>query len=673
MRFARPELWWLAGAVVPLALLLLVQRRRRSVVVSALTVWQEVAAAAGPALRGARLRRAVALAATVGAVLATAAAAARPTTGEPPLPPRSLVLVVDGSASMRVTEGGRTRLEHATDVARRAIARRAPVDDVLLWTAAERPRVALHGTAGGGPHTDGRGRGAARGSDRTASRGPVGAWDEALPAAVVAGWGSGSLDEAVGAAATAIARSGRPADLVVVTDEPGAGRPPELPEGATWHRVRVLSTKQANGAVTDVRSRDGVLTVATRGAVGRVVRLTLGGSVIAEAPARQEGRGELAVFRTSDLPPGRNEVVVSLEPRDAFPADDVQRAFAGARRGGRLVVRTRGGSPSAALAALLDALPSALVDRDAALAVSFDAPPAVFAGADVVVTELRRGDGPPRPLAGVAAELVLGARGRGATDVVARVALPHPVTAALPDRELRAARAEVLPAPAGAAVLLTSDAGPLATYSAAPGRARVVVGLSPEDVDVASSTSFALLLRNAVTELARRPEPPPAVVAGEPIDMRALVPAGASAVVLRARGPGGERTRAVDVDPLPLAPAGTGPGTLTAHLPGSAAALWSTGLVWRLPPGEPLDPSGGAGTDTTAEVVALGLPDRSRPPAPLRDRSGLAALLAAACVALLAATVAAPTRRQLVRPRVRGRPRARALGLRNGRPPSPIG
>lgn len=146
MRLDHPAGLGALAAVAVLVVLYLYDRRRRTIPVGNVFLWTRVES---PPRERERFRPDLLFFAQLLVVLALVAAYARPVLEgiAPPPAGTPLMLVIDASASMQTKEEDGTRFE---SVRRRALARAAEVagdDEVMILTAADRPRIALRWTS----------------------------------------------------------------------------------------------------------------------------------------------------------------------------------------------------------------------------------------------------------------------------------------------------------------------------------------------------------------------------------------------------------------------------------------------------------------------------------------------------------------------------------------------
>jgi hypothetical protein len=145
MSFTFPAaLWALPAAGVPLAIHLLSRRSARRLPFSDLTLLASVEARFRPR---SRLREVLLLTARtlliLALVLAAAGPAARGAAGGAAGESLDVVLLLDGSYSMRARDAGRTRFDAARDAGRRLLRRLAPGDRVAVGVFDEKPRAPL--------------------------------------------------------------------------------------------------------------------------------------------------------------------------------------------------------------------------------------------------------------------------------------------------------------------------------------------------------------------------------------------------------------------------------------------------------------------------------------------------------------------------------------------------
>lgn len=464
LHFTQPAaLWLLLLAPLPLVLSRRWRPRRRLEVANAY-LWTEARQheREGPAIRNVRRRWSAVLQAL--ALVALAAALARPTMMSDPLP---LAVVVDVSASMGAGANGSTRLSLAQQAVRHELEALPSGTRVAIVEASDSPRTLGVFRAGEA--------GARAAVDRLEVTG-----------------GGADLSTALGLAAATGA-----SHAVVVTDH-------AIPVAGV---VRVVTVGQplANVAVTSV--------VASVRELGRP-----GGDVVAHVRNFGTATREVTVEITSDGRPvhrGR----LRLEPRgdqltrvhvdalgsvatarvvddDALVADNMRSAEVA--DGSRRIRVGYAGRPTGALHAALAALPS--IELVPATRV-VDAPSCVdeahLTDVDVLVIDGCTPTSPSRP------SFVVVQQGRAAVRGAATVAdAVHPVTASLAFDEATTITGHALEPDFGEVTIIRGDDRPVALASERAGRRVVSVGIDLERSAVVLTPAFPVFVANAVEWLA---------------------------------------------------------------------------------------------------------------------------------------------------------------------------
>ncbi len=141
MAFLSPLALFLALLAAPLVLLYMLRLRRRPVTVSSTLLWQRLLRDREANAPWQRLRRQLLLFLQLLILLALVFALARPFFPVPALVSGNLVVLVDGSASMRATDASPTRFVAAQQAADRLIGRLSGGDQMTLILAGARPEV----------------------------------------------------------------------------------------------------------------------------------------------------------------------------------------------------------------------------------------------------------------------------------------------------------------------------------------------------------------------------------------------------------------------------------------------------------------------------------------------------------------------------------------------------
>jgi hypothetical protein len=136
-----PQGLWLLALIPPLVALYILRVRRQRVTVASTWLWQAAARDMLARSPWQRLRARLLLLLELIALMALAAALARPALSGARLDSEHLALVIDTSASMLTDHGGETRIAAARAAAERVIAALPPGADVLLIEAGGEPRV----------------------------------------------------------------------------------------------------------------------------------------------------------------------------------------------------------------------------------------------------------------------------------------------------------------------------------------------------------------------------------------------------------------------------------------------------------------------------------------------------------------------------------------------------
>jgi Ca-activated chloride channel homolog len=468
--FANPLGLLLLTAAAPLLAMYFLKVRRKKVRVPSLLLWQGLIANQRKARPWDRFRRHDLLWLQLLALILLSLALAKPSIPGKTMLGRSVVWVVDGSASMNAKSPSPSRFEHAIDVVLGEIDQLRVGDEGMVLLAGPEPRVAASFT---------------RDKDKLAS-----AVRGLSPTGAAASLG-GAVDLAV-----ALSRSRPDRTLVVVTD--GSDR--SLDAALSRHpnlRVEEVGRGVANVAITAVDLRrsptqdlQSELFVTLRrfgGEAGPVgVEVTLDGELVAteavELPAdRPVGR----VFR--DLGDEGGLVRVHVETGDALSGDDDAVVWLDPPR--RRSVVCVGCTQLTARALATDA--RFRVDVAGSWPEEGDA--------DLIVAE-----GVPVPESPGAPFLALGPTALGEDAAGPEVAWPritewkrtHPVMRFVEPAGLHVAKAR--PSTDGTWLpLIESDQGPLLSSGVVGGHRGVVMHFRPLDSDLPLRVAYPLMMLNA--------------------------------------------------------------------------------------------------------------------------------------------------------------------------------
>lgn len=147
MSFLQPLAFLGLLLLIPVILLYLLKQRRRRVTVSTLLFWDEILRDEHRVASITRLRKILSLLLQLLVLLLLILALARPILAKDTLGARRIVILLDTSASMLVSEGAATRFDQAVEKARDVIAGMASGDTAMLVAAGAHPQVAMPFTA----------------------------------------------------------------------------------------------------------------------------------------------------------------------------------------------------------------------------------------------------------------------------------------------------------------------------------------------------------------------------------------------------------------------------------------------------------------------------------------------------------------------------------------------
>ncbi len=474
MTFGNPLGLWLLAAAGPLLAMYFLKVRRKRVRVPSLLLWQGLIANQRKASPWDRFRRHDLLWLQLLALLLLSLALAEPSVPGHTRLGRSVVWVIDGSASMRAASPSPSRFERARDLVEGELAQLGRGDEGMVLLAGPEPRVASSFTR-----------------------------DRDKLAAAVRSVGPASSSVSLAAAvdlAVALTRNRPDRTIVVVTD--GSDR--SLDAALARHpgiRVEEVGRTAANVAITAVDLRrsptqdlDSELFVTLRRFGGEEapvgLEISLDGALIATEsvplpPDRPVGRA------FHDLGEAGGLIRVHVETGDALSEDDDAVVWLDPPR--RRQVLCVGCTPLTARALASDA--RFAVDAVAAVPEDHDADLLVYEGVAV----------PPQPGAPF---LALGPPALGLDAAGPEVPWPrvtewrrtHPVMRFVEPAGLHVPRAR--PSTDAAWLpLLESDQGPLVTTGVLGGHRGVVAHFRPLDTDLPLRVAYPLLLLNSAAWL----------------------------------------------------------------------------------------------------------------------------------------------------------------------------
>lgn len=465
MTFGAPgALWWLL--LVPLVVLLYMLRaRRQPFVVPSTLLWVRATRDLLARMPVRRLERSLLLLLQVLAIAALALALARPSIALPGIVGDAVVLVVQATASMQATDRAPTRLAAAVGDARALLARLGPRQPAAVIVAGRRPLLLVDFT-----------------TDRAALA--------ARLASLRASDAGGSVDEAVALAAS-LRTDGRPARVHVFGDRPpGDAR-------VTWHPVGGPAPNAGIAVAAAREEPTGSRLLVRVQAFGATAQRTL----VVQAPGRPPIRRDVrvrpgtATAEAFDLGRAAGVVTVTLEGRDALPADDRAVVLVGPEALPRVLVA---GPPNPVLDAVLAAVPTGGVRRAQELT------DAALSEADLIVLDgLPPVTLPPGAylLLGTLAEnLPLSVEGTARDQVVRQVTATHPVARLADLRGVRIARSLALRPLAG--TVLADGTVPLLWAYEGRGVRVVLLPFLLQQSDLPLHPAFPVLVANVVEWLA---------------------------------------------------------------------------------------------------------------------------------------------------------------------------
>lgn len=477
MSFDRPEGLWLLALGVPILVFHFYKGRIRRMAVPTLLFWEQVLVEEERRTALKRLRHYASLLLNLVALFVLTSAVAGPNVEGLTRKPARYALLADGTASMGALEAdGRPRIEHALERGR-GFARSLGFGDQISfhdYSGARAPMTSDHDAF----------------ARKLAAPAPAGRVDlrERVLAALVAGEDvtvilltdrvPEGVEDLLKSGRLRVARTGAPLE--------NTGWTAGVPVRRAGEPRMVLSLTLSSFAASKVERSERLL-FRGREIARRAVALEAG------AQAGREWVLDPARFPGEKLEEG-GLIEVALEPRDAFPADDVA-SFVLAPLLPPSVIVFHPGTPDRLLMIALETLRAggrvgaeigqATADRYAAVR------PGLGEGWIVVFDRVA----PPGPL-GAGGTLILGAPGGPAVEQPAIVDWDRE---AAPNDQVDYAgllvrRSRILDGPA----LVRAAEGPVATWSSKGGQAVVEFGFSVAESDIGARTTLLHLLHNVV-------------------------------------------------------------------------------------------------------------------------------------------------------------------------------
>ncbi len=499
MSFLSPLFLALSALAIPIVILYMLKLRRREVEVSSTLLWQMLLRDREANSPWQRLRRNLLLFIQLLLLAALVLALARPFWPVPTIATGTLVVLLDGSASMNATDGqgGGTRFEAARAAVRQLIDGLGPDGHMSLILVGQQPAVLAPTTSSKDALRDGLG--------------------QAHPAEAPADW------EAAVALAAGAVRAGEADDSIVVIISDG-GLPENLPPMPTEVRYVPIGSSGDNLAIEALALRPAAngpqlfASVANYGPAERavIISFSINGQLFT-AEQLTVPAGDTAEVVLDELPaePSVYQARLSLpasagdaEQLDRLPLDDTAWAVYQPPSAGRVLVVTPGNvfleQVFAALSANLGLSPFRLRPDQPLPNEPFDLyvfdgviSGTVPAGADVLLVNPPSND--------------LFEVGGAYTNTTPVRVLPDPLTNFVDWSGVHLLQARQVALPAWARPLVQTDVGPLVFVGEQGGRRVAVLAFDLHDSDLPLQVTFPVLMANLLGYLA----PAQAFAAGE--------------------------------------------------------------------------------------------------------------------------------------------------------------
>ncbi len=476
MTFLQPAGLWLLGLIPVILLIHLFRASPRRITVPATFLWHDLNKDLSASRRHRPPRPSWLLLLQLLAVGAVALALANPRVVAPP--PRHLVLLIDGSASMLASDVAPSRFDQAIQRGRALLATLGPQDTVSVIRVGPSPALV------------------AESIDPGAAQASLGG--------LRAGAGSAAMREALAFGAALANRSPDATPEIVVLSDGAFAEPGDLSALEAPIRFEPVGQSRENQAVTSVRvarqPRPGAgIAVFARvvNYANRPVRLPV--RLLADSVAVDTREVDVAPRARAELtfsaPEGTRRLAVSLGGRDALAADDLVEVSvdAGQARSALLVSRLPG-VMERALRAIPDlrvetVSPEAYSSQAAELVVLDGFLPERLPGGQLLIVNPPSG----RDYLRVDGEL----RAVQVSDLDGR----HQLLEAVDLGAARLARMTVIQPPAWARSVAEAGGRPLILEGRESGRAVVIFAFDPTGSGVDKMLAFPLLVSNATSYL----------------------------------------------------------------------------------------------------------------------------------------------------------------------------
>jgi len=464
MDFLTPLSLAFAALSIPILILYMLKMRRREVLVSSTLLWRRLLRDREANTPWQRLRRNLLLLLQLLTLALLTLALARPFVPTPSIVSGSVVILLDGSASMQATDVSPTRFEAARAAVREVLSGLGPQDTATLVLVGPQPQVLAAATG-----------------DRA---GLHRALEGAAPTDGPADW------ETAGALAAAALAGTQAPHTVVISD--GALPEPLPPLPGEVHFVRI-GERGDNLAIVGMAIREGsggpqaFLRVANFGGEEAEVAVTLhADSRPFDARTLSIPPHASATLTLNDLPYDLTLLEARLEADDPLPLDNVAWAVRGASARRRVLLITPG---NLFLERALGMLPGVELTR-----LTPDQPPP-SEGYDLVVC-----DGPVTTTLPAGNLWTIGPYGTAPsvfTDTaITRIAADDPLLRYVDLEGVHVLRAWQVEPPPGARVLVEAEGGPLLFVAERPQGRLAVLTFDLHDSDLPLQVAFPILTAN---------------------------------------------------------------------------------------------------------------------------------------------------------------------------------
>ncbi len=470
MNFLTPLALTFAALSIPIILLYMLKLRRRDVLVSSTLLWQRLLRDREANAPWQRLRRNLLLLLQLLALILLTLALARPFLPTPSIVSGSVVILLDGSASMRATDVAPTRFDAALNAAREIVAGLSAGDAATIISIGPQPRV-LASTTG----------------DKAVLRRAL---DKAAPTAGRADWEAGFALAAAGLAGAA--------DTQVVIISDGA-LPETLPPLPGQVRFVGVGGGSDNLAITALATREGAevpqafLRLVNYGESDAepLIELFADGVLFDARRLSIPARGN-TTLTLSDLPYDMRVLQAQLSIEDALPLDDIAWTIHAPPASRRVLLVSDG---NLFLERALGALPSVELTRlapDTSLPSSQEGAEGeytLYVYDGVVTNTLPSGNlwliGP-----------AVSSSGAFTATTITHVAADDPLLRYVDLSDIHILRARKVEPPPGARVLVEAEGGPLLFVVERPEGRLAVLTFDLRDSDLPLQVAFPILTAN---------------------------------------------------------------------------------------------------------------------------------------------------------------------------------